>query len=392
MIQTKKDISSLFAILCTASFSLPRPCQIALLAFVSTSTVASAQVIISDTFDRNGNLDGSTTDTGQTWTVGNTASSSDYSFTTSTAGGGGATSSSTSATSLNAVVALPSQYLTGAGGTLATGVYQLTVSMADPSNMPATGNQGLDVGLGTFSNVNQDPWNTPQNNDNLFFASVNLLTAPNESNVFINGGPHLTDNYSSGINSNTVSIAQGSTNTFVMTLDVTGANTPWTLSATLNGTALTFNGSDTMTYSVDGDPLASDISGGINQCSFPQQLRRGRRHVHEPDLRRSPRAFCLCPIDWRNGAPRLLRPSQIGLGPVISETVMGERCSARSATGWRPSTIPAQRSSGCARIRRPSSCADRPRHAPPIGARTDRAGPSLATQPARVRDERTQRQ
>jgi hypothetical protein len=231
----------------------------AILMLLGTAPLASSQVIISDSFDRNGNLGGSTTEGGGvTWVVGNSAPASDYSFTTSTAGGGGATSSSTNVSSLNAVAAIPSQYLTGGGGTLASGVYQLTVTMADPSNMPATGNQGLDVGLGHFSNDSLDPWNVPQKNDNLFFASVNLLTPPNASNVFINGGPHLTDGNSSGINSEVVPITQGSTNTFVLTLDATGANTPWTLSATLNGSALTFNGSDTMTYKVNGDPLLTD--------------------------------------------------------------------------------------------------------------------------------------
>ena len=226
----------------------------------SSATVASAQVIISDSFDRNGNLNGSTTDTGQVWAVGNNAASG-YSFTTSTADGGGATSSSTNVSSLNGVIAIPSQYLTGAGGTLTTGVYQLAFTIADPSNMPSSGNQGIDVGLGHFSNIALDPWNVPAQNDNLFFGAINLLTAPNQSNVFINGGPHLTDGNSSGLNSNIVPITQGSTHTFVLTLDATGANTPWTLSANLDGTALTFNGNTTLTYQVNGDPLTTDLPG-----------------------------------------------------------------------------------------------------------------------------------
>jgi hypothetical protein len=232
-------------------------CKMLLFLLLGTSTLASAQVIFSDSFNRTGNLAGSTPTvdpSGTVWQVGTNGAGN----TITTTAGAATTTNLSNGTSVNGVLNIPTAYLDNTGSLIA-GTYTLSLTMSTSGN-PST--SGVEFGFGHFANVTLDPWNVPAGNDNLGFANIDLLLP--EGSADINGGPHLTDGNSSGANSNAVGITVTAPQTFVLTLTSAGANAPWTLSATLNGTAFTFNGLSTLTYDTNGDPLASDLPGDFN--------------------------------------------------------------------------------------------------------------------------------
>jgi hypothetical protein len=237
----------------------------AFLIFIGSASLASAQVIVSDNFDRNGNLDGSIPVVGNEggtnkWAVGSDGSPDTGTITTSTTGGGQADSaSSTGASTVSGVLAIPTAYLMSPGGSLKDGTYTLSLTMSTPGLDPV--NTGVLFGLGAFSNPNLEPWNFPPNN-NLGMGSINLRGSG--SNAVIFPGPALAT-YS------TLPLTSDASVNFVLTFDVSNS-AAWTLSATVNGTPISFGGVNpyVYTYSSIGDPNVAVVGVPSNDLYITQ--------------------------------------------------------------------------------------------------------------------------